>query len=183
MRIIAGAKGGLLLKFPKSALVRPATEKVRGAIFNILGDTENHILLDLFAGSGSLGFEGLSRGAGQCVFVDTLDQSIKILKTNAQKLDFLPQCLIIKGLIPSVLRQIKKQINQFDEVFIDPPYDRNLINVSLAGLASNNLVDAGSTIIIEHSPREVPSYQGFKTVDQRKYGQTLVSFLKKIERV
>ena len=88
-----------------------------------------------------------------------------------------------KGLIPSVLRQIKKQINQFDEVFIDPPYDRNLINVSLAGLASNNLVDAGSTIIIEHSPREVPSYQGFKTVDQRKYGQTLVSFLKNIERV
>ena len=112
MRIIAGAKGGLLLKFPKSALVRPATEKVRGAIFNILGDIENHILLDLFAGSGSLGFEGLSRGAGQCVFVDTLDQSIKILKTNAQKLDFLPQCLIIKGLIPSVLRQIKKQINR-----------------------------------------------------------------------
>lgn len=178
MRIIAGARGGLPLKFPKSGLVRPATEKVRGAIFNILGDIENHILLDLFAGSGSLGFEGLSRGAKQCVFVDTLAESIKILKVNAQKMDFTAQSLIIKGSIPSILRQIKKKVARFDEIFIDPPYDRHLINLSLASLASNNLVDAGSTIIIEHSPREVPSYQGFETVDQRKYGQTLVSFLR-----
>lgn len=177
MRIIGGFVKGRRLKAPKTFLVRPVSDKVKEAIFNILGPLENESVLDLFAGSGSVGLEALSRGASFALFVDFLAPSLACIRANLELCGFSDKATIMKGVLPSILKRLKKIKSRFDLVFIDPPYDKNLINKTLEGLFNNKLVDAQSRIVIEHSPRESPECEGFEVVDCRKYGQTIISFL------
>ncbi len=177
MRIIAGLAKGRKLIAPRSFSVRPVSDKVKGAIFNILGPLDGETVLDLFAGSGSVGLEALSRGATKVVFVDVFHESLQCLQKNTAACGFEKQVVILKGKIPEVLKKIKNH-PPFSLIFVDPPYDKNLINPALEGLCINKLIDAQTTLIIEHSPRETPSCEELSLVDQRKYGQTLVSFLK-----
>ncbi len=183
MRIIAGLAKGRRLVAPKSFLVRPVADKVKGAIFNILGNIEGKTVLDLFAGSGSVGLEALSRGAAQTIFVDALPASLEILRKNILQCGFANQASVMRGRIPLILRPIARRWNRFDLVFVDPPYDKNLIHPTLDALLENKLIDAQSRVIIEHSPRESPLHEGFALADQRKYGQTFVSFLKPGEKL
>lgn len=178
MRIIGGLAKGRKLKAPKTFLVRPVSDKVKEAIFNILGPLDNDVVLDLFAGSGSVGLEALSRGAGFALFIDSLALSSACIRGNIELCGFSDKARIMKGVLPSILNRLKKNNAPFDLVFIDPPYDKNLINKNLEALANNKLVDARSRIVIEHSPREKPFCDGMLIVDQRQYGQTFVSFLK-----
>ncbi len=180
MRIIAGTAKGRKLFSPQSPLVRPAADKVKGAIFNILGPMEGLTALDLFAGSGSVGLEALSRGANRAVFVDSLPESISIIKKNAQHCCLSGSIQIYRGKIPDILRLVAKKEGSFDLVFVDPPYDKGLLSPTLKGLQTNKLIDAKSEIIIEHSPRESVECEGLEVIDQRKYGQTIVSFAQKI---
>ena len=180
MRIISGLAKGLRLAAPKSFLVRPVADKVKGAIFNILGVIEGESVLDLFAGSGSVGLEALSRGASRAVFVDALPASLAILRKNILQCGFSSQASIVRGRVPLVLKFMARRSERFDLVFVDPPYDKNLINPTLQALLENKLIDGESRVILEHSPRESPIHPGFALVDQRKYGQTFVSFLKKL---
>lgn len=180
MRIISGLAKGRRLSAPRSFLVRPVADKVKGAIFNILGPTENLSVLDLFAGSGSVGLEALSRGAKRAVFVDTLPESLVLLKKNIRLCGFSGQASVIRGRIPFILRVLGRRSGRFDLVFVDPPYDKNLIVPTLSSLAENKLIDVESRVILEHSPRESPEHPDFALIDQRKYGQTLVSFLKSL---
>lgn len=183
MRIIAGSVKGRRLSAPKSFLVRPVADKVKGAIFNILGNIAGETVLDLFAGSGSVGLEALSRGASRTVFVDSLPASLEMLRKNILQCGFANQVSVMRGRIPLILRPIASRWTKFDLVFVDPPYDKNLICPTLEALLKNKLIDAQSRVILEHSPRESPIHDGFILADQRKYGQTFVSFLKLGEKL
>lgn len=178
MRIIAGSAKGRRLHSPKSPLIRPVADKVKEAIFNILGpQVEGSNVLDLFAGTGSVGLESLSRGALRCVFVESYPHALSLLKKNIGACGFVDRAFILRGELPAVLRRLKKK-EAFGFVFVDPPYDRGLITPSLEALVGYKLIDAQSCVIVEHSPREAPSGCGLNVFDSRKYGQTLVSFLK-----
>lgn len=178
MRVISGTAKGHRLYTPKSNRIRPAADKVKGAIFNILGNCEGAFVLDLFAGTGNVGLEALSRGAAGAIFVDSLQESMIILRKNIQVCRFQEKSKIFKGRLPKILNKVKKYREHFDLIFVDPPYDKNLIVPTLQAIHNNKLIDAQSMVIVEHSPRESPECDAFKVIDQRQYGQTFVSFLK-----
>lgn len=178
MRIIAGIAKGRRLSAPKSPLIRPAADKVKGALFNILGSMEGCSVLDLFAGTGSVGLEAASRRAEFVTFVDSRADAIKLIRENISKCGFTENTSILRGTIPSILSKIPKNLIPFDVIFVDPPYDKGLILPALTAIHKNKLIDAESKIIIEHSPREKPECEGLAVTDTRKYGQTLISFLK-----
>lgn len=177
MRIISGEFGGRIISGPSSFLTRPVSDKVKGAIFNILGNINGTRVLDIFAGTGSVGLEALSRGADQAVFVESLPATLNCLRKNIDTLGVSERTQIFRGRAPKILEDIARRYPPFPIVFIDPPYDQGLVNRTLTTLKDFKLVDAFSTLIIEHSPREKPLVPGFKLTDERHYGQTWVSFL------
>ena len=179
MRIIAGGYKGKSLKLPPSSKTRPASDKVKGAIFNILGDISDANVLDLFAGSGSVGLEALSREARFCCFVEQDPDVSKILRENVTICQASHQSLILECKVEHCFAILeRKNTLPFHLVFLDPPYDKNLVNSSLKCLSSTSLLAKEALIVIEHSPREFPKEDFFKIIDQRKYGQTYISFLK-----
>lgn len=183
MRIIAGIARGHPLIGPKSARIRPVLDQVKEAIFNILGPMTDLTVLDLFAGTGSLGFEALSRGAKQIIFVDNFVEALRLLRKNAEKLGFENQIKIMRGFLPRAVKSLAGFDTAFDLIFVDPPYDRDLVAPTLQALrhalrAQHKLVDRHSRIIIEHSPREPALGEGFIVADERVYGQTRITILK-----
>lgn len=178
MRIISGTAKGRRLAGPKSPLIRPVSDKVKEALFNILGSVENLSVLDLFAGTGSVGLEAVSRGAAKVVLVDSGFEALKIIHQNIVACHLDEAAEVLRGNIPHILKKLAKKEQRFDLVFVDPPYDRGLINPSLSALLEFKLIDAQSLVIIEHSPREIPACKGLSLTDRRKYGQTYVSFFK-----
>jgi 16S rRNA (guanine966-N2)-methyltransferase len=177
MRIISGSAKGRRLFAPKSLLIRPVADKVKGALFNILGSMEGARVLDLFAGTGSVGLEAASREAEIVVFVDFLPEALKLLERNLSHCKLTANTRIIRGRIPQALKFIPAE-SPYHFAFVDPPYDKDLIRPALEGLKTHKLIDAESTVIIEHSPREPAECEGYTVEDFRKYGQTYISFLR-----
>lgn len=173
MRIIGGTFKGRRLAGPKSTLIRPALDQVKQAVFNILGDIEGLRVLDLFAGTGSIGIEALSRGASFAVFVDKEPEALRLIRENLRQLGLEKQAAILKRRLPFNLPP-----PTFDLIFVDPPYDRDQVNQTLRAIAREKILAPLGTVVVEHSPREqVDEDVGLFVVDQRKYGQTYVSFL------
>lgn len=179
MRVISGSRKGRILAGPKSDKIRPALDKIKQAIFNILGNMEGLTVLDLFAGTGSIGIEALSRGAVHAVFVDGGAEAIRLIRKNLQQTGFDDPARVLRLRIPSELKRIRH--STFDLIFIDPPYDRNLVNPTIRAVAREKILAPSGTVVIEHSPREpVADDAGLVLADQRKYGQTLISFLRSV---
>ena len=183
MRIVSGSAKGRRLHAPKSPLIRPVSDKVKGAIFNILGGLDEATVLDLFAGTGSVGLEAASRGARKVVLVDGGEEAIRLLRKNIEQCGFQDTATAVKGTIPLILKFLSRKNPPFNLVFVDPPYDKGLINKTLPVLLQYKLIDAQSRVIIEHSPREIPSAPGLEQTDSRKYGQTIVSFYRSVPRI
>lgn len=180
MRVIAGIAKGRALIGPRSHTIRPALDKVKGAIFNILYDVSDLAVLDVFAGTGSIGIEALSRGAKHCVFLDAAPEAIGVIKKNIDLCRFGDRATILRTKLPEDLRTVAKRcgIAAFDLIFVDPPYDKDLVNPSLRRIAELGLFAPGGKIIVEHSPREtIGEIPGLAVKDRREYGQTIVSFL------
>lgn len=176
MRVIAGIAKGRVLFGPKTDRIRPAIDKVKGAIFNILGDIVGLKVLDLFAGTGSIGIEALSRGAAHCTFVDASRDAVKLILKNLKKTGFEKQSHVVRI---NLRRPFHPSPPTFHLIFVDPPYDQNLVNPTLRAIVREKLLAAGGIVVVEHSPRESLADDLELTVyDKRKYGQTLVSFLK-----
>lgn len=178
IRIISGLLKGKNLKLPKGADIRPTSDKVRGAIFNILGTTIiDANVLDLFSGTGALGIEALSRGAGSVVFVDTDLRCLTVIKDNLQSCGRNAE--IVRGDVYRILDKFHGE--KFDIIFADPPYDKNLAKNLLLQLDKYNIIANSSFVVIEHSKRETieaaPSWQKLR---ENKYGDTVVSVYKKI---
>lgn len=178
MRVIAGIARGHRLFAPSSKRVRPALDKIKGAIFNILSGVEGARVLDLFAGSGSIGIEALSRGASFAVFVEEFGPAVGTIVRNLEKCGFSDRADILRMTVAKAVSRLARRGERFDLVFIDPPYLEGLVNPTLKGIARTKLIGADSTIVVEHHPREQILETGSLVLtDTRKYGQTLVSFL------
>ncbi len=151
LRVIAGKAKGHQLKVPKGAIVRPATDLVRGAIFSILesatGDWAQ--VLDLFSGSGALGIEALSRGAGWVDFVDRERRCCDIIKQNLEKTKLGAQAHVY---CCSVVRALSFLDKEYDIVLMDPPYSDSSIGRQIERLATSKLVGADTVVVVTHSP-------------------------------
>lgn len=174
MRIVRGSLGGRVLRAPAGADTRPTSEKVREAIFNILPDVEGMQVLDLFAGSGALGIEALSRGAVHATFVDQGKAALTSVRGNLRELGLDARATVLAGdAVVHAARHVPASPWQL--VFIDPPYRSDLALRSATVLAN---LAADATVVIEHDRRNAPPERigSLVRTDERRYGDTLVSF-------
>jgi len=154
MRIIAGISRGTVLETPEGEDTRPTLERVKENFFNAINfDVINAKVLDLFAGSGQLGLEALSRGAKQALFVDSNAECFEIIKKNAQKAKLYDKCNIYKYDYSEYLSGLKKRkdFDKFDIIFIDPPYESSerIINDCVKRIIKNDFISDGGLIICE----------------------------------
>jgi len=175
MRIIAGKfKKARIHAVPKGK-TRPTTDFLREMIFSVIQECDGQKVLDLFAGSGSLGLEALSRGAKSALFVDISENSIKTIKQNVEKLRCEANTQYIRKKASAFL---KVNQDKFDLIFLDPPYNKRQINPTLALIFELDTVEDGGLIVIEHSRSEKIDEQWmyFKTFE-RKAGDSMVTIL------
>lgn len=179
MRITGGQLKGRLLISPKGLDIRPTSGQVREAIFNIIGQDLHGVKgLDLFAGTGILGFETLSRGASSVFFVDISPQSIKLIRKNLALCEHQDSGVIIRRDLRKGIRRIhilSKQV--FDLVFLDPPYGKNFIPQILSELSTMDILSSRSRVVVESSKTEkLPaSFESLEIAGARSYGDTKIS--------
>jgi 16S rRNA (guanine(966)-N(2))-methyltransferase RsmD len=148
-------------------------------MFNILPrDFSGMKVLDLFAGTGNLSIEALSRGAAHALLVDASARAAAAIKDNLRRLGFAAHAEVWTAPVARSVRTLSRQKAAFDYIFVDPPYDRGLAQRSLPLIAEGNLLRASGTLVVEHSAREIlqPSYGALQLHDQRRYGDTRLSF-------
>ena len=151
MRVISGIKKGYKLKAPKGKDTRPTEDRIKESLFNILkGIDEESVVLDLFAGSGSIGIEFLSRGAKMVYFIDKSYLSIKIIKENLEHTGLEWKTKVIKGESIKSVGLLGGQSIKFDYIFIDPPYGNNLTINAIESIWNEDILDEGGIIIVEH---------------------------------
>ncbi len=181
MRVIGGKAKGRHLKVPKVQTLRPTAARVKEALFDILPhDLSGYRVLDLFAGTGNLSVEALSRGATEAILVDASRGAGKAIHSNLQALGYLPRS---KVWIAPVLRSIlllSRKGEAFDLIFVDPPYEKNLIGQILWAISKGGILREEGILVVEHSVRErvQESYTPLSLQDQRRYGSTLLSFFR-----
>lgn len=171
MRVITGTAGGRKLKSPDGDAIRPTTDHVKQAMFNILQfDLEGRRVLDLFGGTGQLGIEALSRGAREAVFTDSSRQSIALIRENLKRCN-------LKGMViqTDVLRYLSTG-ERFDVIFIDPPYDAGLYGEVLKRInAVDNLTEGGIIVCEARASGELPEMQApYRKLRERKYGSVKI---------
>lgn len=176
MRIIAGIAKGHRLKAPNWTSTRPATDLVRGAIFSILenatGDWEQ--VLDLFAGSGALGIEALSRGAGWVDFVEHQPRCCDIIKQNLEKTKLVGQAHVYCCSVAKALSFLDKE---YSVILMDPPYANSSIGTVIEQLATSKLVGASSILVVTHSPR-LPldsTYATLNLIKEHRHGDSCIA--------
>lgn len=184
MRIIAGTAQGAKLTVPRGKGIRPTSDRVREAIFQVIGDRVIGARgLDLYAGAGGLGLEALSRGAAHMVFVDQAWAAVSFIRKSLGRLDFGGQAWVERKEVFRFLRKGVRQGVSFDLVFADPPYRQNTLQDLLMLLDQGQLVAEPGLVIIEIAKWRVPPPQvaGFSMVWQRVYGDTQVVFWEKVK--
>ena len=180
MRIISGISKGRRLAAPKSQAVRPTSDRVKESIFNILGDeVEGKVVLDLFAGTGNLGIEALSRGAKRALFVENGRQALRLIQKNLSQLGMKGRSEILPRDVSRAIGVLERRGEPFDLILMDPPYEKGLIQKTLLKLYLHRIYHKDSILVIEHDRREpIPEVvEGWTLCRQRKFGNTLISFL------
>ena len=184
LRIIAGEAKGFRLSAPKGWAVRPTGDRVKESMFGILGDEViDAKVLDLFAGTGNLGLECLSRGALKVIFVDKSIQCIKIVSENAQRAKLATATVIFREDSFVAIKKLASNAEVFDLIFCDPPYNQGYVEKLMNSISLANILRMGGTLIVEHSKHEIPDCHGGNFIITRteQYGETWVSFLTKQE--
>ena len=173
MRVISGKyKGKKLIGFDIDG-TRPTMDRIKESLFAMIQDKmKDSIILDLFAGSGSLGIEALSNGASEAYFIDNNIELINIIKQNT--LNIKEKVVIIKSDYNNALEMFKNSNIKFDIIFLDPPYKLNLINDCLDKIIEYSLLNSGGIIVCEYENEQVKS-DTLKLVKSRKYGSKNVS--------
>lgn len=185
MRVISGSFKGRRLTAPKGLTIRPTPDKVKGAIFNILGDRIiESSFLDLFSGTGAIGIEALSRGAKEVVFVDNNTKAINTIKKNLSIFNIQPRIKygavfkIVKGDSIEIIEKLT--LGQFDFIFLDPPYKTDLGEKALIEISSFNILKEDGEIIWEHYYKKITNYElqitNLKLKRTIRYGDTALSF-------
>ena len=177
MRVITGIARGRKLMEPEGIDIRPTTDNVKESIFNIIQfDIEGRKALDLFAGTGQLGIEALSRGAESCVFVDQSKAAVKLVKDNLKKTQ-LENGRVVQGDSISFLAGREK----FDLIFLDPPYATTLLENSLQNIVKFDKLNTGGIIVCERPLEKELSddFSGYTRSKDYKYGNTLLTIYRK----
>ena len=180
MRIITGKVKGLKLKAPSGFSTRPTSDRVKESVFNVLNGmvdfSEVESVLDVFAGTGSLGLETLSRGASSATFIDFA--TTEIIAENIRRAKFENAATILRGDFTKMLRKISRQQKTFDLIFIDPPYKENLAETALELIGEFELLNSDGLIIVEYGADEILDTKNFKSIRKINYGRTTaVEFL------
>lgn len=182
MRIVAGVSKGRRLVSPKDNRIRPTSDRVKEAVFNIIGfNVANSHVLDLFAGTGSLGLEALSRGAEFATFVDNNAKSIEILKQNIRLLGFEERSEVFMINASDAVTEFGRSNRTFDIIFIDPPYMENLYEITLSSIARYGIIKKRGLVIVEHLSAFCFSEMshGLTLIKNKRYGSTSISIFTK----
>lgn len=181
MRIIGGEARGRVVRLPVGSRIRPTADRVKESLFNILHSVEGSSFLDLFAGSGNVGLEALSRGALFVAFVEKDTRLVHALQEGLVQLGFAARAEVIAADAGRGLGRLVQKGNRFDIIFIDPPYDRGLVPQTLAWPDMRTALAENGIIVVQHSAREKAEGlqpQPWAVADQRRYGDTVLTFLK-----
>lgn len=175
MRVIAGDYKGRKLETPIDNKVRPTTDKVKEAMFSILmHDVDGAVVCDMFAGTGGLGLEALSRGADKCYFIDQSNASIRLIKSNIATCKAEDYSVVLQGDFSRALKRIREKVNVF---IIDPPYGDGIEIKAMEKIAENDLLAEDGVIVVEHQKRdELPEeIAGFSKIKEKVYGKVVLS--------
>lgn len=186
MRIISGICRGRKLTPPKDLDIRPTSDRIRETLFNILGPkVRDAQVLDLFAGTGALGLEALSRGAAHAVFLDRSDTACDIIRQNIHRCGFPEQTTVIRQDLFSLWPPAAIDCRQFDLIFLDPPYDNGYALKTLEQKNLASFLSETGIIVAEHAAREIlpPSLNGLDIFRQKKYSRTMISFLTRTQDI
>lgn len=182
MRIVAGSLRGRTLIGPKNDAIRPTSDRVRGAIFNILAHAASDVsiegarVMDLFAGTGALGLEALSRGAAFCLFVEKSPQARAIIERNIETLGIANRAEVRAG---DAAKLGLAPREAFTLVFLDPPYGQGLAEKALAGAAGGGWLAPGALAVVEErSDVAIDWPEGFEVKDVRRWGDTQALFVR-----
>ncbi len=182
MRVITGTAKGHKLKAVKGMDTRPTSDKLKGSIFNIIADRiEGSYVLDVFAGTGGLGIEALSRGAAGAVFMDKSAGCCSVIKENLAHTKLSDKAEVYVTDYAAGIEKLYKNGRKFDLIILDPPYNKNFIQEALKIMINNDIMNENSVIVAEHSTSDkLPERIGrLEAVDTRKYGDTsLTLFIK-----
>ncbi len=179
MRVITGKARGVALKTPEGLQTRPTADRVKEAVFSIIQfDIPNARVLDLFAGTGQLGIEALSRGAKSAVFVDAGEPACKLVKENLRRTKLEAQARVLKSDYLSFLKSTRET---FDMVFLDPPYAEVFLENSLKCISEIDILQSGGIIITERPLEKALDLDlpGFTRSKDYKYGKTLITLYRK----
>ncbi len=179
MRVIGGELRGKKLISPRNRSIRPTSDRLRETVFNIIAaEVPQAAVLDLFAGTGALGIEALSRGAASAWFVDRSRSAIALLERNLSACRLEGKSRRLCWDIARDLTCLKSAASPFTLVFMDPPYERGLVHPTLDRLHRSRALSVGALVVIEHGAGEPLDDPGrpYHLEDQRRYGKTLVSF-------
>jgi len=183
MRVIGGIKGSRKLRSSRSKFLRPTMDRVRESIFNILGkEVINARFLDLFAGTGSVGIEALSRGAREVFFVERDYKIAEVLKKNLHDLGFEGENRILKMDFAKAIKSLSGEERKFDIIYIDPPYGSGFSLQSMELLAEFDILKDNGIVLVEHfhKDRLQENFRSLKLFRVRKFGDTCISIFKKV---
>ena len=173
MRIVAGSRKGHRIEAPKGVVTRPTGDRVREAVFSIIGPVEGARVLDLFAGSGAMGLEALSRGAASCLFVERDRAACRVIQANLEKLG-LTGAVVANSAAAAALRSEIERNRTSDLVLVDPPYEEwDAHAATLADLLPRVLADDG-LVVVETSERVEPALP-LDLVTTRRYGSARIT--------
>ncbi len=176
MRIIGGSARGRKLTALPGDHTRPTLDKVRGAVFNVLFDVNDAVVLDFFGGSGAMGLEALSRGAARAVIVENDAGAFGVIRKNRERCSFTDRAELRFG----DFRRVIGEGERFDLIFLDPPYRSGLLEEALRMIAERDLLKPGGTIVAETSVDEEPVLpaESMRIDKVKQYGKTKISFIK-----
>lgn len=178
MRIISGLKRGLKLKSLEGSDTRPTLDNVKEAIFSMLFDkVRDASVLDLFAGSGALGLEALSRGAKKAVFVDANPKACTTIKSNIESAKMEEASFVVKSDAREYVKKAKEKKQKFDLIFLDPPYATELLNEALSIIEEHGILEKGGLVVCEFDSTSKPDIKSFNLVKDKKYGRVCVNIL------
>ena len=179
LRVISGTAKGHNLKTIKGNTTRPTSDRVKESLFNIISAyIPDCTVLDLFAGTGNLGIEALSRGAKFALFVDKSRECYNIIMENLIHTKLTDKAKVLTYEIGQGLFNIIKEMGKFDIIFLDPPYNKNLIQETLNYIIKSDIINENGIIVAERDVDDIlPEKVGnFKLIRNQKYGDTIISF-------
>ena len=178
MRVIAGTARGTRLKAPKNYSVRPTADRVKEALFSIIGPrVASALFIDFYAGSGAVGIESLSRGARLCIFVDNSKDNILLIKENLLITKLEQNSRLIMADVDNAIVNLAAEQIRADLIYLDPPYDCNNILTAIKSIFTNKIITDNGLLVVEHSRYNRQWTDYFTGIRQKKYGNTFLTFI------